>query len=555
MYPCIVVWSLRWGVGGKAPIGLWSGFRVDFSRVENGMLSQRDPCRPFFFNVNICEDSVTPPTPNFLLGCAARVNFAGDPHNPCLDAFMIALKQTQDGNNWYTSTKELQLASLQFCAACRGMTTLLALKVKHDIPRRLLAAADASPPGSRRLRSSRVTRLRVRRVWWNWRVAAELTRSMYVAADATEIIFGCDFDDSLENVAWPCRLRTLRFALESEFDRPIEKVSWSTSLQQLRFGSYFNQPIGGVLWLASLKELTFGYCFDQSIETTQWPPNLLRIVFGNDFNKPIAAVSWPDSLTQLWFGANFQQPLWGVSWPASLRELTFENGSNHPMNEVVWPTSLEKLALGGSFNQPIEGVTWPDSIRQLSLGRVVADPLQYEHTEGDSFDQSIDGVAWPASLQLLAFGDMFNQPLQAVRWLDKIRRISFGRMFQQSIDGVTWPASLRDLCFGAFEGYAFSEMILLSEFNRSIDRATWPASLRRITLGGEFRHSLSGLGASIPNLKELCLLPLERVAYGSLLGGIRWPNGLQTLEVYEGSVVIEVGIPQSVQVVYRTRGR
>ncbi|CAN0022744.1 unnamed protein product [Ectocarpus sp. 6 AP-2014] len=55
----------------------------------------------------------------------------------CLNALVVALNETCNGKSWYTSTKELQLASLEFCVACRNYQTLH-LKVDAQIPRRLL---------------------------------------------------------------------------------------------------------------------------------------------------------------------------------------------------------------------------------------------------------------------------------------------------------------------------------------------------------------------------------------------------------------------------------
>ncbi|CAN0477151.1 unnamed protein product, partial [Ectocarpus sp. 12 AP-2014] len=67
--------------------------------------------------------------------------------------------ETRDGNNWYPSTKELQLASLQLCIAYRNYQTLH-LKLDSSIPCRLLATADAPPLHPQRLGGTRVPRLR-----------------------------------------------------------------------------------------------------------------------------------------------------------------------------------------------------------------------------------------------------------------------------------------------------------------------------------------------------------------------------------------------------------
>lgn len=110
----------------------------------------------------------------------------------CLDAFIVALHEARDGNSWYTSTKELQLASLQFYSACRSVATL-ALRVDCHMPCRLLASTDAPPPNRKRLCSTRVRRLRARRVRWKLSTAAEMRTPLYALADAEEIRFGIDF--------------------------------------------------------------------------------------------------------------------------------------------------------------------------------------------------------------------------------------------------------------------------------------------------------------------------------------------------------------------------
>ncbi|CAN0221796.1 unnamed protein product [Scytosiphon promiscuus] len=334
-----------------------------------------------------------------------------------------------------------------------------------------MAAADAPPPSRRRSCASRVPRLRARHVWWYLRTATELTKSIDVVADATEIFFAHDFIDSLAGIVWPQRLSTVEFDVASKFDLPIGDTAWPASLRQLTFGTSFDQAIRGRGLPESLEELTFGSEFDQSVEETQWPPNLLRLTFGYYFNQPIEAVTLPDSVRELELGDEFNQPVRNVRWPASLQKLTFQR----------------------DFNQPIEGVLWPGSIRQLSFGQ--------------EFDQPVDRVAWPASLAEISFGYMDD-----------------------------------DLCEG---------LVYLSAFNRAIDRATWPASLRRLTLGHRFRQPLKGLGVAMPNLEELCLLPDERTAYRSLLREIQWPHRLQVLTVFSGARLEGLGVPKSVQLVYR----
>ncbi|CAN0605789.1 unnamed protein product, partial [Ectocarpus sp. 12 AP-2014] len=166
------------------------------------------------------------------------------------------LNETCDGASWYTSTKELQLASLEVCMACRNYPTVH-LNVDEQIPRRLLATADAPPPHPKRLCWTRVPRLRARRVTWNMPTAAELRNPIFAMTDVDCLEFGLDFEGSLDAVAWPQRLKTIQFHHESVFNQPLELVQWPASLQKITFGEDFNQPIERVKFPASLQHLIF----------------------------------------------------------------------------------------------------------------------------------------------------------------------------------------------------------------------------------------------------------------------------------------------------------
>ncbi|CAN0248587.1 unnamed protein product, partial [Ectocarpus fasciculatus] len=203
----------------------------------------------------------------------------GAARNSCLEALIVALNETCDGKSWYTSTKQLQLASLEFCIVCRNYPTVH-LNVNELTPLRLLAAADAPPPHPKRLCWTRVPRLRARRVTWNMPTAAELGTPIFAMTDVDHLNFGRQFDGGLEAVAWPQRLKTIQFHDESGFDQPLGlEVTWPGSLQQLVFGVEFNQPIEGVLWADSLQTLVFGEAFNQPVDNVRWPASLQELTF------------------------------------------------------------------------------------------------------------------------------------------------------------------------------------------------------------------------------------------------------------------------------------
>ncbi|CAN0193582.1 unnamed protein product, partial [Hapterophycus canaliculatus] len=184
----------------------------------------------------------------------------------CLDAITVALNQSWDAKRWYTSTMELQLASLDFCVACRSVPTLH-LIVDDDTPSRLLRFADGeehasvardTPDGGRC--KSRVPRFLARSVTWGVASAERLKSPIGALSKVESFVFGNAFNDRVEGVSWPPRVERL-----------------------LVFGEFFNQPIEKVEWPASLELLVFGWEFNQRISQVVWPPSLRRLVFGVRF--------------------------------------------------------------------------------------------------------------------------------------------------------------------------------------------------------------------------------------------------------------------------------
>ncbi|CAN0393881.1 unnamed protein product, partial [Ectocarpus fasciculatus] len=82
----------------------------------------------------------------------------------------------------------------------------------------------------------RVPRLRARGVTWNMPTAGELRTPFFALADVDYLEFGRVFSGSLEAVAWPRRLKVIKFGKISSFDMPIDPVEWAASLQRLVFG-------------------------------------------------------------------------------------------------------------------------------------------------------------------------------------------------------------------------------------------------------------------------------------------------------------------------------
>ena len=328
-------------------------------------------------------------TPSFSRSVSALSNRAGP--SRCLDAFIIALNQACDGNRcWYTSTKQLQLASMEFCTACRSVPTLC-VNVEKDTPTRLWAggAPGRETRNAKRLSATRVSVVQALEV--TWKLPASALRRM---------------GDVLAKVK--------RFAFDDAFDGDVR----------------------GVVWPCELERLTFGYSFNQPIKEVAWPESLRYLVIRGDFKQPLQGVSWAPSLEGLLLlGILPHESFCGTVWPASLKHLFFGGGFNHPVDTRTWPPSLQTLHLGAYFNQPIAAVNWPPCLKVIYLGQV--------------FNQAIDIVSWPGSLKAVTFGWQFNQPVARVRWPASLEHLDLGETFNQPITGVKWPPCLTNLDLGS----------------------------------------------------------------------------------------------------------
>eukprot|EP00903_Cladosiphon_okamuranus_P019553 g17984.t1 len=472
----------------------------------------------------------------------------------CLDAFIVALQQASDETGswyksqqcWYTSTRQLQLASLEFCTACRSVPTLI-VTVEKDTPTRLWMDDPARESGSaKRLAATRVPVIRAHAV--TWKLSASALRSMgHVLSKAKRFRLFHYFNGDVRGVTWPRELKGISFGCG--FNQPITGVTWPASLEELDLGETFKQPLQGVTWPQSLQTLVVGgsgsitgtigpvslkflylyYGFDQPIDTITWPPALETLwIGGDDFDQPVTGVKWPGSLRTIEFGDEFNQPIDRVQWPASLEEVCFGSMFEHPIAGVSWPSSLKILSLDRClfFNHPIAGVSWPSSLKNFTLGR------------GLYFNQPVDEVRWPASMERLTFGRDFNQPITAVVWPSSLQQLKFGMRFNQPIADVCWPDSLRELSFcgdvdmisndGEWIVLDREELYgVLSDFNQPIHEVGWPPSLLSISFGEAFEQPVAGV-AWPASLRKLAFMSRNfRLPSESF----EWPASLQELTI------------------------
>ncbi|CAN0268689.1 unnamed protein product [Ectocarpus sp. 6 AP-2014] len=135
----------------------------------------------------------------------------------CLDALIVALTNAGDGQGWYTPTTQLQLASLDFCTACRAVPTVH-LTVDGDVPARLKAGIDNGG-------ASRVPAFRPRCVTWNKPIAA-LRGEDDVFADVRVLVLG----HGLGRVG-------------VRFNRWVDGLQLPPALQDLTFGQWYDRPV------------------------------------------------------------------------------------------------------------------------------------------------------------------------------------------------------------------------------------------------------------------------------------------------------------------------
>ncbi|CAM9244241.1 unnamed protein product, partial [Laminaria digitata] len=156
-------------------------------------------------------------------GAAADVERGND---RCLEAFTVALHQACGGSEktWYVSTLNLQLASLQFCRACRVVAPLH-VRLGQGIPRSMWAPqtspAQPATNGAETPVSSRVPIVQMHSAAW----------------DIDLRTFGSSQSPCAEACSKSWRLRLSCFSIKGG----VDSVMWPISLRKLSFGYDFNQ--------------------------------------------------------------------------------------------------------------------------------------------------------------------------------------------------------------------------------------------------------------------------------------------------------------------------
>lgn len=206
---------------------------------------------------------------------------AGTSGRRCLDAFIVAINE-----RWFACTKQLQLASLSFCKESRNVASLH-LRVDATIPGQLLTAADTAPGSPNKRDSTRVPRLRARRVTWKRSSAAMLSRPIHAFSDLEVLKFGPDATSSVQTCAWwrPLKAQAGSRYYHEEIGRPL----WPGSMWQPFLGEGLNKR-NMLKSMTSVRKTTKEHNFNQSLEGIAWPASIRQLSFGVFFYQAVVGV-------------------------------------------------------------------------------------------------------------------------------------------------------------------------------------------------------------------------------------------------------------------------
>lgn len=290
-----------------------------------------------------------------------------------LDAVLVALSGAivDIDRPWYVTAKQLQIVSLDICAAWRRRSKSHVF-VSTSTPRRLWLRHEHE----RFMKRNSASRVPV----WHGRAITWETTSEPIS-EGSELFKVKPARDPERGCGWGCLRR-----------RVVDQEWWPESLRELTFGRWFNDTVDNIIWPECLEQITFGENFNQPMNSVVWPGALEQLTFGQKFNWPVDKIRWPDSLQELTFGKNFNRPLDSVMWPVSLLHITFGNYYNQPVEDVKWPVALKQVAFGERFNQPIERAEWPRSMDRVTVGKGFRQNVGKVKRRGISVYQV--GVGW-----------------------------------------------------------------------------------------------------------------------------------------------------------------
>lgn len=126
------------------------------------------------------------------------------------------------------------------------------------------------------------------------------------------LVFGNNFEQSLNNIKLPVNLRKLSFNgknlldcngdYETCYNKSLNGTQLPQNLEHLDMGCKYNQSFYGVKLPDSIKYLNLGSDYDQSLKNIELPKSLKTLNFGNSYARGFANVNFPDSLKTIIFG-------------------------------------------------------------------------------------------------------------------------------------------------------------------------------------------------------------------------------------------------------------
>ena len=143
----------------------------------------------------------------------------------------------------------------------------------------------------------------------------------------------------------PSSLQHLELA--DRFNESLARVKFPGGIKTIIFGWNFNQSLDEVTLPAGLQTLTLGDHFNESLADVTLPAGLQTVTFGNNFHQCLDEVTLPAGLQTLTLGDHFNESLADVTLPAGLQTVTFGNFfvQRRDREDGVWVPARQGLFL------------------------------------------------------------------------------------------------------------------------------------------------------------------------------------------------------------------
>lgn len=147
------------------------------------------------------------------------------------------------------------------------------------------------------------------------------------------------------------------------------------------FGTNFNQSLDNVNLPNELRHIIFGKKFAQSLSNVKFPNTLISIVFEQIFDKTVENVNFPNLLTHLYLKKISMSTFKNLKLPCSLlfimfdekfeQNISFGYDFNQSVANVIFPNTLEIITFGYRFSYPVNNL--PYCLNKLYLSTLTCE--------------------------------------------------------------------------------------------------------------------------------------------------------------------------------------